>query len=220
MRRWSLLLLGVALLSACATTSTASVQTPASASPSPRPATVGGVVEFTTPHMSGPGAMIAGGDGNVWFTSPGGNTIDRVTPDGAISEFSVPAATDGDQPLARGPDGTIWTIAESPQSSTAWIVHVAATGTVETFEVPALASGDSAGVDGVAVSADGTVWVTEFFASAVLRRSPDGSFKSFPTPEPDSAPAAIVAGPDGNLWFEERPPSGLRLAKLTPAGKI
>ncbi len=222
MRRWSLPVLGAVLLTACATSGVASVHPSASASQpaTTSPATVDGIVEFALPHASSPGAMIAGSDGNIWFSDSGRNAIDRVTPDGAISEFSLPGAPDGDQPLARGPDGTIWTIAESEQSSAAWIVHVGATGSLETFQVPALASGYAPGVDGIAVGADGTVWVTEFFASAVLRRSPDGSFKSFSTAIPDSAPAAITAGPDGNFWFEERPLSGIKLAKLTPTGLI
>jgi streptogramin lyase len=63
---------------------------------------------FTIPSASnknGDGVMTLGLDGNVWFTR--GASIDRVGPDGAITEFRVPS---GGQPasISTGGDGNLW----------------------------------------------------------------------------------------------------------------
>ena len=55
--------------------------------------------------------MTVGPDGNLWFTDSG--KIARVTPQGVITEFTVPnPATAIPLPgIARGPDGNLWYIA-------------------------------------------------------------------------------------------------------------
>ena len=47
---------------------------------------------------------------------------------------------------------------------------------------------------------------------------PGGQFQNFPIPNPVSGlcPHKIVAGPDGNLWFQYG--SGLKIGRLTTAG--
>jgi virginiamycin B lyase len=51
---------------------------------------------------------MAGPDGALWFTEQAGNKIGRITPAGAITEFSIP--TPGAAPLfiTAGPDGALW----------------------------------------------------------------------------------------------------------------
>ncbi len=61
---------------------------------------------FAIPPSSGSAdQMILGWDGNVWFTR--GTSIDRVTPDGTITEFPIPS---GGRPTAilMSGDGNIW----------------------------------------------------------------------------------------------------------------
>ena len=47
---------------------------------------------------------------------------------------------------------------------------------------------------------------------------PGGQYQNFPIPNPGSGlcPHKIVAGPDGNLWFQYD--SGLKIGRLTPSG--
>src|SRR5436309_14209070 len=64
----------------------------------------------------GPTSIIAGRDGNLWFTERFGNKIGRITPTGGIIAVSVPAPTTGPtsgstgrrRVITVGPDGHIW----------------------------------------------------------------------------------------------------------------
>ncbi len=48
-----------------------------------------------------------GPDGNVWFVVGDDHSLGRITPQGAITEFAVPAGiTLGD--ITHGPDGALW----------------------------------------------------------------------------------------------------------------
>ncbi len=61
---------------------------------------------YTMPSkQNGGGQMILGLDGNLWFTH--GTSVDRVKPDGTITEFNVPS---GGQPsdISVAGDGNIW----------------------------------------------------------------------------------------------------------------
>jgi hypothetical protein len=44
--------------------------------------------------LSGPRGITAGPDGNIWFSEADVDQIGRVTPDGVVSEFSVPVTVD------------------------------------------------------------------------------------------------------------------------------
>ncbi len=51
--------------------------------------------------------IAAGPDGNMWFTESGLNKLANITPDGAITEYDLPANT-GPISLALGPDDNMW----------------------------------------------------------------------------------------------------------------
>jgi streptogramin lyase len=71
--------------------------------------TAGAVTEFPLPLAGEVDAMVAGPDGNIWFptTGPGSadGSIDRLTPDGHLTTYSVPYGSRG---IAVGPEGDIW----------------------------------------------------------------------------------------------------------------
>ena len=78
----------------------------------------GEITEFDLPRPnSGPGDITAGADGNLWFLelsgqmdglTPDGNRIGRITPDGVITEFAMPAGDATAINIAVGPDRNIW----------------------------------------------------------------------------------------------------------------
>jgi streptogramin lyase len=72
---------------------------------------------FTNAQNSGFGAITEGGDGNLWFTSPGNRRFGRVTPSGAITMFpAVPLGlTPG--PMTTTADGNVWMTATSGTTS-------------------------------------------------------------------------------------------------------
>jgi streptogramin lyase len=70
------------------------------------------VTEFPLPNKPEPAAaspseLTAGPDGNVWFVVGDEHTLGRITPQGTITEFALPAGTTlGD--ITLGPDGNLW----------------------------------------------------------------------------------------------------------------
>src|SRR6185295_14239366 len=70
------------------------------------------ITEYPVPTpASVPLDIIAGPDGNLWFTefTPGVRTIGRITRAGAITEFPLaPNPASGPFGIAAGPDGNLW----------------------------------------------------------------------------------------------------------------
>ena len=66
----------------------------------------GALASFPSPGAIG--SIVNGPDGNVWFTEfayiSGSTTVDRITPDGRISDFAALPANS----LTTGPDGNVW----------------------------------------------------------------------------------------------------------------
>src|SRR5437867_12950755 len=63
----------------------------------------------------GPTSIIAGRDGNLWFTERFGNKIGRIAPAGVITEFPLPPnptcppnGSNSTLGITTGPDGNLW----------------------------------------------------------------------------------------------------------------
>jgi streptogramin lyase len=52
--------------------------------------------------------MIAGPDGDLWFTEAFKDRLGKSTRDGQVTELPLPASLDGPLALARGVDGSLW----------------------------------------------------------------------------------------------------------------
>jgi hypothetical protein len=69
------------------------------------------VTEFSAgiTFAGSPEGIVAGPDGNLWFTEPTGDRIGRITPAGVVTEFSAGISPDS-QPfgITAGPDGNLW----------------------------------------------------------------------------------------------------------------
>ena len=74
-------------------------------------AQVGTITEFRTGITAGsvPDVIVAGPDGNLWFTEYAGNRIGKITPAGVITEYSVGISpSSAPWGIAPGPDGNMW----------------------------------------------------------------------------------------------------------------
>jgi streptogramin lyase len=49
---------------------------------------IGTVTNFPRTGINGPQGIVAGPDGNIWFTNRGNNSIGRITPAGVVSNFT------------------------------------------------------------------------------------------------------------------------------------
>jgi virginiamycin B lyase len=151
-----------------------------------------------------PGGITAGPDGNLWFTEENGNRIGRITPGGAITEFSQgldPAAKPVE--ITAGPAGLWFT-----ESGTTKIGLITTAGTITEFPVGAT-------TDGIAAGPDGHIWFTEPSNNRVGRRRVDtGQVTHYNLS--GTEPGDIVAGPapDNRMWFTEG--TGNRIGAINP----
>jgi streptogramin lyase/putative cell wall-binding protein len=156
-----------------------------------------------------PGPIVAGPDGNVWFTS--GANLGRVTPAGVITEFPAGLPT-GEivAGLAVGPDGNLWFTDSFTGTTSGLIVRMTPTGGTTLFT-----AGISAFTYGIAAGADGNMWFTEY-GHQIGRITPAGIVTEFPGVAVGGA-QGIVGGPDGNLWFATGDHS---IGRMTTAGVL
>lgn len=156
----------------------------------------GGFTEFFPPTLNaGISDIVAGPDGNLWFTesNPGANKIGRITPSGEITEFSIAPLCCSPNELTVGPDGHLWFTLASP--SVVGLGHL----DPKTADVSGAGRASSSG-DHLAAGADGAIWYTRPGADTVARLDRESdAIVEYPMAG-RSAPFGIAAGPDRNLW--------------------
>ncbi|HEY7360690.1 MAG TPA: NHL repeat-containing protein, partial [Streptosporangiaceae bacterium] len=162
---------------------------------------------------SRPLGITAGPDGNLWFTE-GAGRIGRITPQGAITEFST-GISPGAEPtgIAAGPDGNLW----FTESAGNRIGRITPTGAVTEFPLGISPGSLKSIPQGIAAGPDGNLWFTEAAGNRIGRITPQGALTWFQTGiSPKSTPKGITVGPDGNLWFTERGGIG----RITSSGAV
>jgi virginiamycin B lyase len=126
-------------------------------------APLGAITEFTAPG-SNPAQVVAGSDGNLWFSDRNG-AVGQITTGGTVTEFTT-GLNPGSavRSIAMGPDGNMWF--SDPGTTRA-------VGTIDptTHAMSEFSSGLNAGSMplGIAAGPDGNVWFTD--KAAPPRRS-------------------------------------------------
>jgi streptogramin lyase len=159
------------------------------------------VTEFSKGLTGQPELLAASPSGSIWFTESG-DKVGRITGSGEITEYSVPGQPDY---ITVDSAGDAWIGLDERDE----ITRVTPAGLVSNFSVPAEPLG-------VAFGPDGDIWYTDLGSgctllpkptcahySAIGRLTPTGSVTEFPLADIGAQPVAIIAGPDGNLWFSE-----------------
>jgi streptogramin lyase len=171
------------------------------------PVPCGQVDEFPLPSTTGslfPQDIVAGPDGNLWF-STFQSYLGRISPDdGSVSLVPIPV---GGTRLAVARDRNIWLATSNGVGR-----YSPRRGTFEEIPIPAL----GAPVD-ITVGPDGNIWALAF--ANVARITLRGEVTLFPLPSTPFASTSdrIVAGPDGNLWYT----AGIQLIhRLTLTGVV
>jgi streptogramin lyase len=168
---------------------------------------IGTVTEYPIPTASGgPWGIVAGPDGNLWFTENYGNRIGRITPVGTITEFPLPTADSYPLGIAAGPDGNLW----FTEGSGNRIGRITLTGTITEYPTPTSVSHPL----GIAAGPDGNLWFTEDYGNRIGRITPVGTITEYPIPTASSRPNIIASGPDANLWFTEG--GGNKIGRISP----
>jgi streptogramin lyase len=175
------------------------------------------ITEFPLHADSQPGKIVAGQDGNLWYTefgrATGGPGIGRITTSGNFVDFPIEdGSVSFPVDLAAGPDGNLWFTQTDIDLGYSAINRITPAGALTRFPVP---SGGSVGIAG---GPDGNVWFTVFGNGSIGRITPGGEFRFFSIPTAWSGPTGITAGRDGNLWFTET--AANKIGRITPAGVI
>lgn len=153
-----------------------------------------------------PYALVAGGNGDVWFAEEHvdlhRHKIGRIDASGTMTEYDVANAV---QSMTPGPDGNLWFTLTSGSN----VSRMTPSGAITTFAVP---SGDR--IWDIVAGPGGHLWFVS--GSNVGRMTVNGAVTLFQTD--NSRPNEIIVGPDGNLWFARDSTNGL--GRMTPGGSV
>lgn len=94
--------------------------------------------------------ITAGSDGNLWFTRPP-ETVGRITPAGAITEFPASGDSANNGWITPGPDGNVWFAGNGGT-----IKNISPAGVVTSYRLPA----GSNAARGLVFDARGRLWFT------------------------------------------------------------
>lgn len=177
----------------------------------------GVVTEFALPANVNLNRLAAGSDGTIWFTDTGG-TIGRLAPrDGKVTEFPLPTRGLIPDSIVAW-DGNLWFLAEpgpeAPNQRSAELGRITPGGVVTEFPLAGISH-----IAGMAVGPDDNLWFTTWGTGSNIlgRMRPSGALAWFQVPNLNGDPGAIIAGPDGNLWFVLDPGY---VCRITPGGGI
>ena len=170
----------------------------------------GTITEYAIPSTSSsPVGIVTGSDRALWFLLNGlTSRVARISTGGNITEYVIPTANSNPFEIVSGSDGALW-FGEYGSSK---IGRITTTGKITEYPTPTKASGPYS----VARGADGAVWFTETFANKVGRIATNGKITEYPAGAMRGF-NLIANGPQGRLWFTERP---LNLATIATTGKV
>jgi len=161
------------------------------------------VTEFTTlTAPSSPSDIVVATDGNLWFTEFNADRIGRITPAGAITEFTLPAGS-GPLSIAAGPDGKVYFTERFGNAIGRLNPLAGSNAAIQASVVPFAVPGAGSGPTDITAALDGNLWFTEFNSDQIGRITTAGVITEFTVPGAGSGPAGITAGPDGAVWFTE-----------------
>src|SRR5262249_8628581 len=150
---------------------------------------------------------------NLWYSATSADNITVVTPDGAISNHTLPI---GAHPygMARGPDDKMWFLQNGGN-----LVSRIDTTTFQIDSFPILTAnshtpGSTAGMDGNI----GFYEVGGPNPDQIGKCDVSGNITEYAVPSQGAFIQGITAGPDGNLWFTELSTS--KIGKITTMGMI
>ena len=145
------------------------------------------VAEFplTTPN-SAPTSIVPGPDGNLWVAESDTSRIARVTPGGAVTEFTLPA---GREPIDLAVASALLFFTERAGNRIGRLdpgagSDAAIQASLVEFGVPTAASAPTSIVAGP----DGNLWFTENAGDRIGRVTTAGAFVEFAVPGAGSGP--------------------------------
>ena len=153
-----------------------------------------------TPENVAISGIATGANGDLWIT-------DRIAASiGVLKPYSLDPRTNATlsehrlegnrrpHHIAVGIDQNFW-IADSARDRLMWVKDTF----FEEYRIPS----KNAGIGGMAVTPDGTLWFSESNTAKIGRAIPGGIVTELSLPAALSRPTAITVGPDGNVWYTD-----------------
>ena len=167
-----------------------------------------------------PYQLVVDSKGNVWFTDSFANAIGELKTNGEQISFPLPSQLTNVS--LSGPfglteyNGTLWFT--DPHASSIGSLSVSGTNNGYTFHVYNMTDMVSSPV-GIAVDAQGNIWMTEHGPSLVAEYNPlTGYFRAITSQVPvyfgTSLPYFVYVDSNGNVWFDEH--TGNAIGRFSP----
>jgi streptogramin lyase len=148
-----------------------------------------------------PLAIVAGPDGNLWFTNSGNNSIGTVTTAGTFTSYTGMGISTP-RGITVGSDHNLWFTNANA------IGKITTTGTVTLY-----AGTGISGPTAIAAGPDGDLWFNSN-NGFIGKITTGGVVTDYPLP--NVIVTGIAAGPDGNLWFT----NSVGVGRITTSGVI
>lgn len=149
---------------------------------------------YKLPPQTAPGEIALGSDGALWFTESTG--VGRITPDGKVIEFGLPANFGGAGSITLGRDGAMWFTAADHFG-----VGIEGITPKGVFKRAGCSAHDCDPFE-ITTGPDGALWTTDGLFNGLDRFSPTSASTSVSV---DGIVAAhqsgLTTGPDGALWI-------------------
>lgn len=167
------------------------------------------LIHYPLPNpVTVPMRLTLASDHNIWFTELNYSKVGKITPDGVVTEYTLPSPHFASA-IAAGPSGTVW----FTENANGFIGKLTTGGTLTEYPLP-----PNSFTEGIAKGPDGNMWFTDDGNDAIGKITPSGTVTEYTDPQASGHPYDITAGPDGNLWFTDVT-FGL-VGKVTTAGSI
>ena len=144
--------------------------------------------------------IATGANGDLWITDGIAASIGILKPyalapraKATLSEHRLRGKR-RPQHIALGTDQNFW-IADSTRDHLMWVQDTF----FDEYRVPSM----NAGISGMVVAPDGTLWFSERNVAKLGRAIPGGIVTELSLPAVLSQPTAITVGPDGNVWYTD-----------------
>jgi virginiamycin B lyase len=151
-----------------------------------------------TPHGLGsdgatPYGIAIDMNGVVWTTLQGVDKLGRISTDGQVTTFEVPAGNRGLGDVAVDRSGAVWFLELGANK-----IGRFAEGRFTDFAIPT----PSAGLTALAAAPDGSVWFTELSAGK-LGQIRNGRVNEFRLPRANSRPFGVAVDAMNNVWYTD-----------------
>jgi len=138
-------------------------------------------------------SISAGPDGNVWMSGNVGSGVLRISPGGVVTSFTDANLTDTAS-ITSGPDGHLWFISTDLAGAHS-IGRITTSGQFSYVALGLRLSGDPGGI---ALGADGNMWMTDRASNSLFTVSPHSNLASFSlSPWTGPAPLSVTANASG-----------------------